>query len=319
MNKVYTGKTLTKEEQAAQTAGFFHTINSYTPVNTNYGIMIYKESDKPEEIIRDDFTCYGLVDTLKDGEKFSMHIISGWNGEYNGTVKLWAMEHREYSKYPQYFSTEDVEKAVCLGDFSFDDVEKISHIDTFIPNKAEGGFDAGLTDLVITYSDGEELVVGVASVNILASGETASAGTSSDSSSTGDTSDTSAPLVFSGYTEMGNWPDESTWAGLGLPNLQLGEDVDGTVHISGKDWIYPLNGSDGVMFEARVTAPHIDELMDILNNSDVSLVESDEYINDGYSFYYDNNGTKMKLQIAEWEIDVNDYKISITVITDPTD
>ena len=124
---------------------------------------------------------------------------------------------------------------------------------------------------------------------------------------------------FKGYTETADWPGEDCWTSYGLPNLVFDEDVSGTVHISDKDWIYPLNGSDGIMIEARVTTQHLDELMEILNNSDVVLEETDEYINEGYSFCYQNNGTKMKIQLAEWEIDVNDYKLSITIITDPTD
>lgn len=124
---------------------------------------------------------------------------------------------------------------------------------------------------------------------------------------------------FKGYTETADWPGEDCWTSYGLPNLVFDEDVSGIVHISDKDWIYPLNGSDGIMIEARITTPHLDELMEILNNSGVTLEEDDEYINGGYSFYYQNNGTKMKLQLAEWEIDVNDYKIQITIITDPTD
>ena len=133
------------------------------------------------------------------------------------------------------------------------------------------------------------------------------------------TQDTSSGYHFKGYTETADWPGEDCWTSYGLPNLVLDEDVSGTVHISDKNWIYPLNGSDGIMIEARVTTRHLDELMEILNNSDVVLEETDEYINEGYSFFYQNNGTKMKIQLAEWEIDVNDYKLSITIITDPTD
>lgn len=124
---------------------------------------------------------------------------------------------------------------------------------------------------------------------------------------------------FRGYTETADWPGEDCWTFYGLPNLVFDEDVSGIVHMSDKNYIYPLNGSDGIMIETRVTTPHLDELMEILNNSDVALVENDEYINDGYSFNYQNNGKKMKLKLAEWEIDVDWYKLQITIITEPTD
>lgn len=124
---------------------------------------------------------------------------------------------------------------------------------------------------------------------------------------------------FRGYTETADWPGEDCWASYGLPNLVFDEDVSGTVHISDKDYIYPLNGSDGIMFEVHVTTRHLDELMEILNNSGITFEEDDAYINDGYSYYYQNNGTEMKIQLAEWEIDVNTYKIQITIITEPTD
>ena len=124
---------------------------------------------------------------------------------------------------------------------------------------------------------------------------------------------------FKGYTETADWPGEDCWTSYGLPNLVFDEDVSGTVHISDKDYIYPLNGSDGIMIEARVTTRHLDELMEILNNSDVVLEEADGYINEGYIFYYQYNGMKMMLQLAEWGVDENDYKLSITIITEPTD
>ena len=124
---------------------------------------------------------------------------------------------------------------------------------------------------------------------------------------------------FKGYTETADWPGEDCWTSYGLPNLVFDEDVSGTVHISDKDYIFPLNGSDGIMIEARVTARHLDELMGILNNSGISLEEDGAGINDGYSFFYQNKGTKMKLQLAEWEIDASMYKLQITIITEPTD
>lgn len=139
-----------------------------------------------------------------------------------------------------------------------------------------------------------------------------------ESAETGESAEASG-YNFKGYTETADWPGEDCWISYGLPTLVFDEDVSGTVHISDKDWIYPLNGSDGIMIEARVTARHLDELMGILNNSGISLEEDDESINNGYSFYYQNNGTKMKLQLAEWEIDANIYKLQITIITEPTD
>ena len=73
------------------------------------------------------------------------------------------------------------------------------------------------------------------------------------------------------------------------------------------------------MIEARVTTRHLEDLMGILNNSGITLEEDDASINNGYSYYYQNSGTKMKLQLAEWEIDANIYKLQITIITEPTD
>ena len=124
---------------------------------------------------------------------------------------------------------------------------------------------------------------------------------------------------FKGYTETADWPGEDCWSSYGLPNLVFDEDVSGTVHISDKDYIYPLNGSDGIMIEAHVKAQHLAKLMDILKNSDVALEEDDDYINNGYSYYYKNGSKKMKLQLAEWGIGDNTYKIQITIITEPTD
>ena len=124
---------------------------------------------------------------------------------------------------------------------------------------------------------------------------------------------------FKGYTETADWPGEDCWKSYGLPNLVFDEDVSGSVHISDKDYIYPLNGSDGIMIEAHVMTRHLENLIGILNNSGIALEEDDVPVNDGYSYYYQNNGTKMKLQLAEWEIGENTYKLQITIITEPTD
>ncbi|MDO5328050.1 MAG: hypothetical protein Q4G00_15255, partial [Clostridia bacterium] len=139
-----------------------------------------------------------------------------------------------------------------------------------------------------------------------------------ESAETGESAEASG-YNFKGYTETADWPGEDCWTSYGLPNLVFDEDVSGTVHISDKDYIYPLNGSDGIMIEARVTTRHLEDLMGILNNSGITLEEDDASINNGYSYYYQNSGTKMKLQLAEWEIDANTYKIQITIITNPTD
>lgn len=122
-----------------------------------------------------------------------------------------------------------------------------------------------------------------------------------------------------GYTETADRPGEDCWTAYGLPDLVFGEDVSGTVHINGKDYISPLNGSDGILIEARVTARHLDEQMAILKNSGIAFEEDDAGINGGYYFFYQNSGTKMKLRLAEREIDANMYKLQITIITEPAD
>lgn len=119
---------------------------------------------------------------------------------------------------------------------------------------------------------------------------------------------------FRGYTEVADWLDAASWEGLGLPELTLTEDVSGTVHISDKDWIYPLNGSDGVLIEVKTTESQIDGIVEALKAAGIDMYEDQGY-ETGYTGYYDRGSDKMKVTVSETGLG----KLSIKVITNPTD
>ena len=119
---------------------------------------------------------------------------------------------------------------------------------------------------------------------------------------------------FKGYTETADWPGEDCWTSYGLPNLVFDEDVSGTVHISDKDYIYPLNVSDGILIEAWPASSQIDAIVDTLKDAGVDMQEDQDF-EKGYVGSYDNNGTKMKITVSE----TGSGKLTVLIVTNPTE
>ena len=119
---------------------------------------------------------------------------------------------------------------------------------------------------------------------------------------------------FKGYTETAGWPAADMWESFGLPELILTDDVSGAVHISDKEWIYPLNGSDGILIEAWPASSQIDAIVDTLKGAGVDMNEDQDF-EKGYAGSYDNNGTKMKITVSE----TGSGKLSVLIVTNPTE
>ena len=119
---------------------------------------------------------------------------------------------------------------------------------------------------------------------------------------------------FKGYTETADWPGKDMWESYGLPEILMSDDVNGSVHISDKDWIYPLNGKDGIMIEARPSSSQIASVIDTLKNAGIEMKEDPNY-ELGYTGYYDNSGNDMKITVSETGLG----KLTITIIVSPTD
>lgn len=126
--------------------------------------------------------------------------------------------------------------------------------------------------------------------------------------------ETSSAYNFGGYTETADWPGEDLWTSFGLPVLPMSDDVNGSVHLSDKEWIYPLNGSDGIMIEAHPGSSQIEAIISILNDAGIAM-EEDADLDNTYTAYYQNGGNKMKITVSE----TDSGKITVTIITDPTD
>lgn len=128
------------------------------------------------------------------------------------------------------------------------------------------------------------------------------------------TQDTSSGYHFKGYTETADWPAADMWESFGLPELILTDDVSGAVHISDKEWIYPLNGSDGILIEAWPASSQIDAIVDTLKDAGVDMQEDQDF-EKGYAGSYDNNGTKMKITVSE----TGSGKLTVLIVTNPTE
>ncbi|MCR5116482.1 MAG: hypothetical protein K6A97_03140 [Lachnospiraceae bacterium] len=111
-------------------------------------------------------------------------------------------------------------------------------------------------------------------------------------------SDTSS-YVFPGYTTEAPWPEAAVWEAMGLPNLYV--DDAGKVSISDKEWIYPLNAKDGVLFEARPESSHFDDLVAALNEAGIEGEDSSDSFDSYYEAYYTYNGVDMAVKISEFD------------------
>ena len=104
---------------------------------------------------------------------------------------------------------------------------------------------------------------------------------------------------FPGYTTEGTWPDATAWAGMGLPDLPVSN--AGKVSISDKEWIYPLNAKDGVLFEARPESSHFDELVAALNAAGIEGEDNSDSFDKYYEADYTYNGAQMDIKISEYD------------------
>ena len=104
---------------------------------------------------------------------------------------------------------------------------------------------------------------------------------------------------FPGYTTEGTWPDATAWAGMGLPDLPVSN--AGKVSISDKEWIYPLNAKDGVLFEARPESSHFDELVAALNAAGIEGEDNSDSFDKYYEADYTYNGAPMDIKISEYD------------------
>ena len=104
---------------------------------------------------------------------------------------------------------------------------------------------------------------------------------------------------FPGYTTEGTWADATAWAGMGLPNLPVSN--AGKVSISDKEWIYPLNAKDGVLFEARPESSHFDELVAALNAAGIEGEDNSDSFDKYYEADYTYNGAQMDIKISEYD------------------
>lgn len=167
----YTGKTLSEEEQKAQKPGVFYTLNSYTPVNTNWGVLLWGDESNASTEDYPDYRVYNLTDSLKDQEWFKLFITVN-EDEYIEHVKLWAFPHIDKSGYSEILTEEFCEKGILLGNFAYDSEENETLVYSYIPNEKAGGFEAGPVDLVLTVEDeGDEVTVGVMTVITLPAAE----------------------------------------------------------------------------------------------------------------------------------------------------
>lgn len=119
---------------------------------------------------------------------------------------------------------------------------------------------------------------------------------------------------FKGYTETADWPGEDCWKAYGLPVLPMSEDVNGTVHISDKDYIYPLNGADGIMIEAVPGASQLDAVVGVLKDAGIAM-EEDQAFEKGYTAKYQNGDDEMKISVSE----TGSGKLTVTIITKPAE
>jgi hypothetical protein len=272
-----------------------------------------EDAEKGTENIRSIFALDEWVEIYPDTEKKS-------------GIRLWVLEHRDDQNYYENAKFSDMMPGfVTWVDLNEDPDDATWCWGSFYVNSSD--WNPGYYDLVFTY-DGKAVVrmlthfyneaelngTTMDDLQEMMNAENASLGGSSDGSGNGSSigvdtvtvgdvgstgSDEKESYNFPGYTNEGSWPDADTWAGMGLPDLQVSD--AGSVSISDKEWIYPLNAEDGVMFEARPGSSHFDELVAILNDAGIEGEDESDSFDSYYVARYTYNGALMEIKISEYD------------------
>lgn len=162
--KPYNGDYLNPEDAQAQQKGVFYCLNSYSPISTNWGIQLmteggysYNDNNVPDLTYYDDLAC-----EFEAGEQIRFYVkwVPDWTDNPEA-VKLWAVKHQERSAYGEFFTAEEQANAYALGEFKLDENDNSVCVAS-IPADAE----PGEYDLLVTYGDTNNLVVGVVLVEV---------------------------------------------------------------------------------------------------------------------------------------------------------
>jgi len=239
-------------------------------------------------------------------------------------LRVWVLEHRDDQEYYETAKFSDLMSGfVTYCDLRPDpDAEEGWYWGSFYLSHEE--WEPGYYDFVFTYegkalatmltrfyNEGELIYKSDAELMEIMNGERNVPGGSTDADS--ENTQTSKPEAdenttdpgststynFPGYTTEGTWPDATAWAGMGLPDLPVSN--AGKVSISDKEWIYPLNAKDGVLFEARPESSHFDELVAALNAAGIEGEDNSDSFDKYYEADYTYNGAQMDIKISEYD------------------
>ena len=241
-------------------------------------------------------------------------------------LRVWILKHRDDQEYYNKAKFSDLDpNFVNYCDLHYpEDAENPDKTEwgSFYLNKEE--CEPGYYDFVFTYegkaiatlltrfyNENELAVKSDAELMEIMNGERNVSGGSTDADS--ENTQTSKPEAdenttnpgststynFPGYTTEGTWPDATAWAGMGLPDLPVSN--AGKVSISDKEWIYPLNAKDGVLFEARPESSHFDELVAALNAAGIEGEDNSDSFDKYYEADYTYNGAPMDIKISEYD------------------
>ena len=241
-------------------------------------------------------------------------------------LRVWILKHRDDQEYYNTAKFSDLDpNFVNYCDLHYpEDAENPDETEwgSFYLNKEE--CEPGYYDFVFTYegkaiatlltrfyNENELTVKSDAELMEIMNGERNVFGGSTDADS--ENTQTSKPEAdenttnpgststynFPGYTTEGTWPDATAWAGMGLPDLPVSN--AGKVSISDKEWIYPLNAKDGVLFEARPESSHFDELVAALNAAGIEGEDNSDSFDKYYEADYTYNGAQMDIKISEYD------------------
>lgn len=162
--KAYVGEKLDKDERASfYEVGAFYTLNSYTPIPTNWGIKFLRDEDEAD-FDDVDWKVYSIAAALLDQEYFNFYVAAPGT-EYTEAITLWAYPHQDRTKYPEILTEEYIKAGTQIGTFGYDEENHCEVCRAYVPNKEAGGFGSGLVDLLITYGDTDYVTVGVFTVD----------------------------------------------------------------------------------------------------------------------------------------------------------
>lgn len=143
----YDGPVLTEEEQNAVKEGVLYVINSYTPINTNWGIALLGEGDEDVET-----SCTDIRSSFAAGENIRLYTSLSQTDEPM-TAEIYVLPHQDGRTFTEEMTVELKQTAVTGTIFAGPVTSEEPAAILCISDRAPAESEDGRFDIILTYDD----------------------------------------------------------------------------------------------------------------------------------------------------------------------